>query len=112
MNVEIKTIETDTMSIIIETLRTSNMKPLAEIFMLWCFELDWEEMPDILTNDQINYVKIILETCCRTFELKIGDHEFSKRKNEIVQEELEEEQQEELEEELQEECTNLPRYDK
>jgi hypothetical protein len=56
------------------------MKPLAEILMLWCFEIDEPYMlTDVPNSDGLEKIKMILDASCESYSLKIGDHEFTKQ---------------------------------
>lgn len=73
--VEIKSINTDLMCLIVRCLREAGMKNLAEIFMLWSFDVEWDDIPD-LADGQINLVKAILNKCCNSCEIRVGDIEI------------------------------------
>ena len=88
--IEIQTIQTDKMNWLIQAIRDIDLKPLAEVLMLWCFDLSWDDLPFEISESKLTTLKFLLDSACSSYSIKIGGIEYVKNAEyEDLNEELE-----------------------
>jgi hypothetical protein len=77
MLVEIQNIDCEALGAILQGFDAIGLQELTNVFARWAFELDWPEIAPI-PKDKLALVIRMLD-CCRSYSMRFGEDEYTKR---------------------------------